>query len=389
MTVEGLVRVTHKGEGRILRGHPWVFRSDVAQTKDAAPGAVVRVATERGKPLGFALFSSRSEIRLRMIARADELPPDWLRQRLEAAIAWRERIAAGTESCRLVHGEGDQLPSLIVDRYGEHLAIQTLSQGMEQLKDQIVEILVERLRPRGILERNDPKVRGLEGLESRVALLHGEVPERVPVREGDVILEADLWRGQKTGLFLDQRENHLMARGYARGRALDAFSYVGGFALQLARVAESVLAVDLSAEALELVKRNAAANGFGNVETRDANVFDLLRELNTDRERFDTVVLDRPAFAKSKAAVEKARRGYKEINLRALKLLRPGGCLITCSCSYHVHEPEFEQILAAAAVDAGAVVSVVEKRRQARDHPVLLGVPETYYLKCFVLRRAV
>jgi len=389
MTVEGLVRVTHKGEGRILRGHPWVFRSDVAQAKDAAPGAVVRVATERGKPLGFALFSSRSEIRLRMIARADELPPDWLRQRLEAAIAWRERIAAGTESCRLVHGEGDQLPSLIVDRYGEHLAIQTLSQGMEQLKDQIVEILVERLRPRGILERNDPKVRGLEGLESRVALLHGEVPERVPVREGDVILEADLWRGQKTGLFLDQRENHLMARGYARGRALDAFSYVGGFALQLARVAESVLAVDLSAEALELVKRNAAANGFGNVETRDANVFDLLRELNTDRERFDTVVLDPPAFAKSKAAVEKARRGYKEINLRALKLLRPGGCLITCSCSYHVHEPEFEQILAAAAVDAGAVVSVVEKRRQARDHPVLLGVPETYYLKCFVLRRAV
>jgi 23S rRNA (cytosine1962-C5)-methyltransferase len=389
MTVEGLVRVTHKGESRILRGHPWVFRSDVAQAKAAAPGAVVRVATERGKPLGFALFSSRSEIRLRMIARGDELPPDWLRQRLEAAIAWRERIAAGAESCRLVHGEGDQLPSLIVDRYGEHLAIQTLSQGMEQLKDQIVEILVERLRPRGILERNDPKVRGLEGLESRVALLHGEVPERVPVREGDVILEADLWRGQKTGLFLDQRENHLMARGYARGRVLDAFSYVGGFALQLARVAESVLAVDLSAEALELVKRNAAANGFGNVETRDANVFDLLRELNTDRERFDTVVLDPPAFAKSKAAVEKARRGYKEINLRALKLLRPGGCLITCSCSYHVHEPEFEQILAAAAVDAGAVVSVVEKRRQARDHPVLLGVPETYYLKCFVLRRAV
>jgi 23S rRNA (cytosine1962-C5)-methyltransferase len=179
-----------------------------------------------------------------------------------------------------------------------------------------------------------------------------------------------------------------MARGYARGRVLDAFSYVGGFALQLARVAESVLAVDLSAEALELVKRNAGANGLGNVETRDANVFDLLRELDAARERFDTVVLDPPAFAKSKAAVEKARRGYKEINLRALKLLRPGGCLITCSCSYHVHEPEFEQILASAAVDAGAVVSVVEKRRQARDHPVLLGVPETYYLKCFVLRRA-
>lgn len=388
MTVEGLVRVTRKGEGRILRGHPWVFRSDVAQAKDAVPGAVVRVATERGKPLGFALFSSRSEIRLRMIARGDELPPDWLGQRLEAAIAWRERIAAGAESCRLVHGEGDLLPSLVVDRYGEHLVIQTLSQGMEQLKGRIVEILVERLRPRGILERNDPKVRGLEGLEAKVALLHGEVPERVPVREGDVTLEADLWRGQKTGLFLDQRENHLMARAYASGRVLDGFSYAGGFALQLAGVSESVLAVDLSAEALELLKRSAGANGFSNVETRDANVFDLLRELDASRERFDTVVLDPPAFAKSKAAVEKAQRGYKEINLRALKLLRPGGCLITCSCSYHVHEPEFEQILASAALDAGAVVTVVEKRRQARDHPVLLGVPETYYLKCFVLRRA-
>src|SRR5262245_7302279 len=235
MTVEGLVLVTGKGEGRILRGHPWVFRSDVAKARDAPPGAIVRVATEREKPLGFALHSSRSEIRLRMIARGDELAAGWLRQRLEAAIAWRERIAGGAEAGRLVHGEGDLLPSLVVDRYGEHLAIQTLSQGMERLKDQIVELLVERLRPRGILERNDPKVRSLEGLEAKVSLLHGEVPERVTVREGDVTLEADLWRGQKTGLFLDQRENHLMARAYASGRVLDAFTYAGGFALQAAR----------------------------------------------------------------------------------------------------------------------------------------------------------
>lgn len=347
----------------------------------------MRVASERGKPLGFALYSARSEIRLRMIERGEALADDWLLQRLKAAIAWRERVASGAEACRLVHGEGDRLPSLVVDRYGDHLAIQTLSQGMEQLKPEIVAGLVELLRPRGILERNDPKVRTLEGLEQKVALLHGEVPETVVVREGEVSLEADLWRGQKTGLFLDQRENHLMARAYARGRVLDAFSYAGGFALQAAAVADSVLAVDLSAEALGLVRRNAERNGIGNVTTRDANVFDLLRELADAGEVFDTLVLDPPAFAKSKDAVAGAQRGYKEINLRALRLLRPGGCLITCSCSYHVREADFEQILAEAAADAGATVGVVEKRRQARDHPVILGVPETYYLKCFVLRK--
>jgi 23S rRNA (cytosine1962-C5)-methyltransferase len=220
-----------------------------------------------------------------------------------------------------------------------------------------------------------------------VGLLSGSVPERVEVTEGDVAFEADLWRGQKTGLFLDQRENHLMARTYARGRVLDGFSYQGGFALHAARVADDVLAVDTSAEAVAQIARNAARNGLGNVTTREANAFDLLRELHDSGERFDTVILDPPAFAKSKDAVEKAVRGYKEINLRALKLLNPGGFLITCSCSYHVHEAEFEEILSAAAADASATVAVVEKRRQGRDHPVVLGVPETYYLKCFVLRK--
>ncbi len=387
MAVEGLVLVSRKGEARILRGHPWVFRSDIARARDAGQGALVRVANEREKPLGFALYSSRSEIRLRMIARGDALPADWLRQRLRAAVAWRREIAAEASACRLVHGEGDLLPSLVVDRYADYLAIQTLSQGMERLKSEIVATLVEELRPRGILERNDPRVRVLEGLEQKVSLLHGEVPERLDITEGERVLEADLWRGQKTGLFLDQRENHLMTRAYARGRVLDGFTYAGGFALQAAAVAQSVLAVDLSAEALGLVKQNAARNGITNIETRDANVFDLLRELDDAGEVFDTLILDPPAFAKSKDAVEKAQRGYKEINLRALKILRPGGILITCSCSYHVHEAEFEQILASAAADAGALVSVVEKRRQARDHPIVLGVPETYYLKCFVLRK--
>jgi 23S rRNA (cytosine1962-C5)-methyltransferase len=387
MNPEGVALLSRKGETRVLRGHPWIFRSDVTRVDGASPGSVVRVQGTHGKPLGFALHSTRSEIRLRMIERGPELSSHWLHDRLTAAIAWRKTVAADAAACRLVHGEGDGLPSLVVDRYGDYLAIQTLSQGTERLKDAIVRELVELLSPKGILERNDPRVRALEGLESRVGLLHGEVPDVVPVDEGGVILEADLWKGQKTGLFLDQRENHLVARSYARGRVLDGFTYNGGFALSVARQAEQVIAVDLSAEALARVKSNADRNGLGNVETRDANVFDLLRHLHAKGERFSTVILDPPAFAKSKDAVEKARRGYKDINLRALRLLEPGGCLITCSCSYHVHESDLEEILADAAVDAGATVTVVEKRRQARDHPVVLGVPETYYLKCFVLRK--
>ena len=385
--VEGPVVVSRKGEARILRGHPWIFRTDVVRAQGITPGAVVRVEGSRGRPLGFAFYSDRSEIRLRMIDRGETLSESFLRDRVEAAVGWRQSVAEGAAACRLVHGEGDRLPSLIVDRYGDHLVVQTLSQGTEARKDELVRVLVELLRPAGILERNDPRVRALEGLDQRVGLLYGEVPERVEVKEGDVTFEADLWRGQKTGLFLDQRENHLMARAYARGRVLDGFSYHGGFALHAARVAGEVLAVDTSAEAVAQIVRNAERNGLANVAARDANLFDLLRELHDRGERFDTVILDPPAFAKSKDAVEKAVRGYKEINLRALKLLEPGGCLITCSCSYHVHEADFEEILAAAAADASATVTVVEKRRQARDHPVVLGVPETYYLKCFVLRK--
>ena len=383
----GRVTVNKKGEVRIERDHPWVFRSDVVRENGVAPGAVVQVVGARDRPLGFAFYSSRSEIRLRMVAHGESLPEDFLRARLKAAIRWRETVAAGAEGHRVVHGEGDGIPSLIVDRYGEYLVVQTLSQGTEARKAEIVSALLEELNPKGILARNDPKVRGLEGLEQEVGLLHGAVPESVEVKEGDVRFAVDLWKGQKTGMFLDQRENHLVARTYAKGRVLDGFTYDGGFALQVAGGASTVLAVDLSADALARVRSNAERNGIANVETRDANVFDLLQELTKAGEKFDTVILDPPAFAKSKGAVEKARRGYKEINLRALKLLVPGGILITCSCSYHVHEADLEEILAEAARDAGATVTVVEKRRQARDHPVRLGVPETYYLKCFVLRR--
>ncbi|HEY6554111.1 MAG TPA: class I SAM-dependent rRNA methyltransferase, partial [Vicinamibacteria bacterium] len=341
-----VIRVNAKGEARVQRGHPWVFRSDVTRAERVEPGSVVRVQGPAGRPLGFAFFSSKSEIRLRMVSREETLPRTWLPDRIAAAVSWRETVAAGATACRLVHGEGDGLPSLIVDRYGDHLVVQTLSQATERAKGEIVSALQDLLKPAGILERNDPKVRRLEGLEQTVSVLQGDVPPTVEVEEGGIRFAVDLVHGQKTGLFLDQRENHLMLRSYARGRVLDAFTYDGGFALQAAASAASVLAVDVSADAVSRVQANAARNGITNVTAREANVFDLLRELHQAGERFDTVILDPPAFAKSRDAVEKARRGYKDINLRALKLLRPGGCLLTCSCSYHIHEADFEEILA-------------------------------------------
>ena len=351
------------------------------------PGGVVRVLSSQNRSLGFAFYSNRSEITLRIIHRGDTLPDNFLHDRISAALRWRETVATGAEACRLVHGEGDGLPSLIVDRYGEHLVVQTLSQGTDRLKGEVITALQDLLHPAGILERNDPRVRQLEGLDRKVGVLAGHIPETVEVTLNGVRFEADLWKGQKTGLFLDQRENHAMARAYAKGRVLDGFTYSGGFALHVAPQASEVIAVDVSGEAVERVRRNAERNGATNVVAREANVFDLLHEMHDRGERFDTVILDPPAFAKSKDAVEKAWRGYKEINLRALQMLTQGGCLVTCSCSYHVDEAAFEEVVWSAAVDAGATVTVVEKRRQARDHPIVLGVPETYYLKCLVLRK--
>ena len=384
--IEGKVVVTRRGEDRLRRGHVWVFRSDVSRVGPVDSGAIVEVANERGRRLGFAFFSDQSEITLRLISR-EELASDFLQLRLDAAIELRSRIAEGAEACRLVHGEGDGLPSLIVDRYGDYLVIQTLSQATERLKNELVAMLADRLEPRGVLERNDPRVRELEGLERRTGVLSGDVPETIEIREGDARLGVDLHRGQKTGLFLDQRENHRAAREYARGSALDAFAYDGGFALQLAGRADEVLAIDISQDAVRRLEGNARLSGISNIETRVANTFDALRELEKGGRRFDTIVLDPPAFAKSRASVPKARRGYKEINLRALKLLRPGGHLITCSCSYHIDDDDFQAILESAAADARVSMTLVEQRRQARDHPILLGVPETDYLKCLILRK--
>jgi 23S rRNA (cytosine1962-C5)-methyltransferase len=383
------VVISNRGEERLTGGHPWIYRADVTDVK-AAGGDVVFVRGPRGRPLGHALFSDRSQIALRMISYGSaDTEPDvaaLLRSRIEAAIAFRDSLAIDASAYRLVHGEGDFLPSLIVDRYGEYLVVQALSQGTDRLLPSIVSILVDLLRPLGILARNDPRARALEGLERRVEVLAGEVPDTVAVVENGIEYDVDLRRGQKTGLFLDQRENRAAAAAYARGRLLDCFSYSGGFALVLGRRCRETIAIDVSDDAVARVRANAARNGVA-VDARVGNVFDELRGLERLGERFDTIVLDPPAFAKNKAAVANARAGYKEINLRALKLLNTGGTLVTCSCSYNVSEAMFAEVVYDAAIDAQSRVTVVEKRMQGRDHPVMLGVPETYYLKCFILRK--
>ncbi|HTU99612.1 MAG TPA: class I SAM-dependent rRNA methyltransferase [Luteitalea sp.] len=380
--------ITRKGADRVRAGHPWIYRSDVTELH-ADRGAVVDVRDGRGALMGRALASTESQITLRMLTR-DDTPVDraFWRTRLRSAIEARGRLGLDATAMRLVHGEADLLPSLIVDRYDDVLVVQTLSQGTDAHRETIVDVLVELLQPRGVLFRNDPKVRTLEGLTQEVTQAYGEVPEQVEVREGPVRYLVDPWHGQKTGLFLDQSENHAAAASYARGRALDAFSYHGGFALRLSPHVDHVVALDASADAVAAIAANASRQQLTNVEAREANVFDALREFERGDERFDTIVLDPPAFAKHKGAVPKAISGYKDINLRALRLLRPGGHLITCTCSAHVDEGMFGGIILSAATDAQIPVVVVEKRMQARDHPVLLSVPETYYLKCFILRRA-
>jgi len=381
------VVVTPRGVERAKSGHVWIYRSDVAEVT-AQAGDVVDVLGPRGRPLGSAFYSDRSQIALRLLtAGGASAGASFLAERLDRAIAFRESLAIDATAYRLVHGEGDQLPSLIVDRYGDYVVVQTLSQGTDRLLPEVVRFLTRRLAPAGILARNDGKVRALEGLEAEVTVAAGEVPERVPAREGRVQYDVDLRAGQKTGLFLDQRENREAALRYAHGRLLDAFSYDGGFALALAPACTAVTALEISADASARIHANAARNGIRGVDVRTVNVFDELHELDRNEARFDTIVLDPPAFAKNKAAVPKALTGYKEINRRALRLLTTGGILVTCTCSHHVDDVLFEDVVRAAAADAGVAVSIVEKRTQGRDHPVLLGVPETLYLKCLILRK--
>ena len=353
---------------------------------EAEAGEAVLVADARGAALGTAHYSSTSQISLRMLSdRPENIDRAFFLRRIGQAEAYRKRVVAGSEAYRLVHGEADQLPGLVIDRYGDYFTIQTLDQGMDRAKPDILSCLGELFAPRGIVERNDVAVRKREALALESGVLAGHVPEMVAVEMNGLKLQADLLHGQKTGIFLDQRENYLAAARYARGRALDCFTSTGGFALHLANRLESVEAVDSSETALRAARLNLDANGIANVELREADVFDLLVGYASARRRFDMVVLDPPAFAKARQNMEAAVRGYREINRRALELLPTGGTLVTCSCSHHLSEAMLLEIVASASLDTGKKLRVVERCMQSRDHPVLLTVPETHYLKCLIL----
>jgi 23S rRNA (cytosine1962-C5)-methyltransferase len=381
--------VNQKGADRVRQGHLWIYRSDVIEV-DAEGGSVVAVKDKRGNFVGQALFSDASQIALRFLTHSnEEIDRDWWRSRIRAA-ASRRHISPDTDAYRLIYSEGDLLPSLIVDRYTDVLAMQTLSQGTDAVKSMLTEILVEEFNPRTVIERNDVRVRELEGLPLINGVVYGDAAAELEILQHGLRFVVEPLGGQKTGSFLDQRENRLAARAAAnttnRQRALDCFTFNGAFALHLASVCDNVIGIDISADAVAAAQRNAQINEMANVDFLEANVFDVLREMEAAGDRFDVIVLDPPAFAKNRASLKAAIRGYKEINLRALKLLNPNGVLITCTCSYHVSEELFLEILAQAAIDAHRRVQVMEKRTQASDHPVLVGVPETYYLKCVIAR---
>jgi 23S rRNA (cytosine1962-C5)-methyltransferase len=377
--------LTKRGAARARSGHPWVYRSDVAEVAGDA-GDVARVVDRSGHFLGHAFYNPKSEITLRIATREDEeINEAWFRDRIEKAWAYRDSLRIDADAYRVLHAEADGIPGLVADRYGDYFVLQVGSAAVERRLAPIVAALEYLFAPTGILLRGDTVVRRREGLATKVEVLSGEVPESITVREGPVRYHAHLWSGQKTGGFLDQRENHLAAPTYAKGRVLDVFSYAGGFALHAARVAETVEAVDSSGEALEAARANAGLNGFSNLSFTRANAFDLLRERSDRGERYDTVILDPPAFAKTKRELPGAVRAYKEINLRAMKLLAPGGALVTCSCSYHFSRELMEETLRSAAADAGRTMRVCEWRGQALDHPEILTIPETRYLKCAVL----
>lgn len=383
----GTAQVTKRGADRIRRGHLWIYRSDVLSLPDAAGGAIVVVRDPHGNFVGQAFYSNSSEITLRLLTRSDEQVTDeWWRQRIKWAAGRRERISGNSNAYRLLNSEADLIPSLIIDRYDDVLVLQTLTQGSEAIKSIVAQILIEEFSPRAVVERNDVRVRELEGLPMVSGTLYGECPDEVEITQHGLRFAVAPLGGQKTGSFLDQRENRLAARALAHGRALDSFTFTGAFAIYLAGVCENVLGIDISGEAIEQARRNARLNNAVNVQFREANVFDTLRELEERRESFDTIVLDPPAFAKNRGSIKAAARGYKEINLRAMKLLKRGGILVTCTCSYHISEAMFLDIVSEAATDARRKVQLLEKRMQSSDHPVLLGIPETYYLKCLIVR---
>jgi len=397
---ETSVKLSPRGVARLQGRHPWVYRSDVAEANEVPPGQLVRVLDQRGKFLGTALYSSSSQIAIRMISHGSVADlPALVAERIRAAIAYRKEVVSNTDAYRIVFSEGDFLPGLIVDRYNDVLCLQILTQAMDSapVRAAVLQTLREELQPAGIVERVDARIRELEQLPPIPSrLLWGEKSSTVFNLNGGVRFEYDGLEGQKTGAFLDQRENYAAAAQYAHGEALDAFCYQGGFALHFAVQSavhsalhpagktSSVTGVDSSRPALEMAEKNAALNG-RELEWIEANAFDLLREYAAAGRRYDTIVLDPPAFAKTKRDLEKALGGYKELNLRAMKMLRPGGILVTCSCSYHVSTSDFFEVVADAARDAHKSFRVIENRGAAKDHPMLLDVPETSYLKCLIL----
>lgn len=352
----------------------------------AQAGDTVAVIDPQGKTLGAAHYSSTSNITLRMVSdRVEPVDRAFFLRRIAAAEKHRRRVVTDSNAYRLVHGEGDLLPGLVIDRYADCFTIQTLDQSMDRAKADIVSVLEELFSPRAVVERNDVAVRKHEDLPLVSGAVLGEAPDKVEIAMNGLKLSADLLKGQKTGVFLDQRENYLATARYGQGQALDCFTSTGGFALHLASFCESVEAADSSATALATAAENREANGIKNIEFREADAFDLLAGYSSARRQFQTVVLDPPAFAKTRNHLEAAMRAYKEINLKAMRLLSPGGVLITCSCSHHVSESGFFEVVASASLDAGRRMRVLERRIQSRDHPILLTVPETLYLKCLVL----
>ena len=379
------VRVNRKAADRVAAGHPWIFTSDVIDAAGAAPGAAVKVIDPKGRALGTAHYSNTSQIALRLLSKHIEpIDQAFLFERLKAALQFRERVVEGSNAYRLVHAEGDLLPGLVVDRYADWLVVQLLDQGMDRQADDLTAALNKLLNPRGIIARNDVPVRTKEALPLETKLLAGENPAPVEIEINGLKLTADLLAGQKTGIFLDQRENYVAARRYARGKALDCFTGTGGFALHLAGACEAVEGLDSSPAALQTARSNAAANGLRNVQFREASVLEYLPQLVSSRAHYDLVVVDPPAFSKSRGALEGATRGYKEINLRALRLLTKGGILVSCSCSHHMSEARLLEVIAAAALDCGKTLRILERRTQSQDHPILLTVPETHYLKCVI-----
>jgi 23S rRNA (cytosine1962-C5)-methyltransferase len=381
-----VVKISRRGAKRLQDGHVWVYRSDIVSANGVAPGTLVGVTDERGKFLGTALYSSASQIAIRMISphAVDDLTR-LLRERIQGTITYRERVVRDTDAYRVIFSEADFLPGLIVDCYNDLLSIQALTQAMdaEPVRSVVISELSERLKPAAIAERVDPRIRELEQLPARTSgLIQGEKSSTIFTMNG-VRFHYEAMEGQKTGAFLDQRENYAAAARLAHGEALDVFCYQGGFALHLAQSCSKIAGVDSSRPALEVADRNAALNN-RDVEWVEANAFDLLRDYADSGRRYDTIVLDPPAFAKSKSNLETALRGYKELNLRALKMLRPGGILVTCCCSYHVSPAQYLDVVRVSAQDVHRNLRIVENRGQAKDHPILLNVPETEYLKCII-----